>query len=101
MGIKWLTLDTGKCHKLKVRFWEILQSSFYLGQKLGLYLNKHLVYVFLFSGRVAALNMLNKPTTFESVPFFWTVLLGKSIRYTGRTFIEKKKSLYQNSTDSF
>ncbi|XP_061775167.1 apoptosis inducing factor mitochondria associated 4 [Nerophis ophidion] len=34
-------------------------------------------------GRVAALNMLNKPTKMESVPFFWTVLLGKSIRYTG------------------
>ncbi|XP_069545840.1 apoptosis inducing factor mitochondria associated 4 [Brachyistius frenatus] len=34
-------------------------------------------------GRVAALNMLKKPTKMESVPFFWTVLLGKSIRYTG------------------
>uniref|UniRef100_A0A8C2X9R6 Apoptosis inducing factor mitochondria associated 4 n=1 Tax=Cyclopterus lumpus TaxID=8103 RepID=A0A8C2X9R6_CYCLU len=34
-------------------------------------------------GRVAALNMLKKPTRCESVPFFWTVLLGKSIRYTG------------------
>ncbi|XP_077396835.1 apoptosis inducing factor mitochondria associated 4 isoform X1 [Festucalex cinctus] len=34
-------------------------------------------------GRVAALNMLNIPTKMESVPFFWTVLLGKSIRYTG------------------
>ncbi|XP_019741618.1 apoptosis inducing factor mitochondria associated 4 [Hippocampus comes] len=34
-------------------------------------------------GRIAALNMLNKPTKIESVPFFWTVLLGKSIRYTG------------------
>nr|XP_046244886.1 apoptosis inducing factor mitochondria associated 4 [Scatophagus argus]XP_046244887.1 apoptosis inducing factor mitochondria associated 4 [Scatophagus argus]XP_046244888.1 apoptosis inducing factor mitochondria associated 4 [Scatophagus argus]XP_046244889.1 apoptosis inducing factor mitochondria associated 4 [Scatophagus argus] len=34
-------------------------------------------------GRVAALNMLNKATQIESVPFFWTVLLGKSIRYTG------------------
>ncbi|TMS07628.1 Apoptosis-inducing factor 3 [Larimichthys crocea] len=34
-------------------------------------------------GRVAALNMLKKPTEFESVPFFWTVLAGKSIRYTG------------------
>ncbi|XP_074498025.1 apoptosis inducing factor mitochondria associated 4 [Sebastes fasciatus] len=34
-------------------------------------------------GRVAALNMLKKPTKCESVPFFWTVLLGKSIRYTG------------------
>lgn len=44
---------------------------------------------FFISGRVAALNMLKKPTKLESVPFFWTVLLGKSIRYTGRTFIEK------------
>ncbi|KAM9359787.1 apoptosis-inducing factor 3-like [Symphorus nematophorus] len=34
-------------------------------------------------GRVAALNMLNKPTKIDSVPFFWTVLLGKSIRYAG------------------
>ncbi|KAM9800860.1 apoptosis inducing factor mitochondria associated 4 [Neosynchiropus ocellatus] len=34
-------------------------------------------------GRVAALNMLKKPTEINSVPFFWTVLLGKSIRYTG------------------
>ncbi|XP_058489620.1 apoptosis inducing factor mitochondria associated 4 [Solea solea] len=34
-------------------------------------------------GRVAALNMLKKTTKIESVPFFWTVLLGKSIRYTG------------------
>ena len=34
-------------------------------------------------GRVAALNMLNKETEINSVPFFWTVLLGKTIRYTG------------------
>lgn len=34
-------------------------------------------------GRVAALNMLQKPTKIESVPFFWTALAGKSIRYTG------------------
>ncbi|KAI4815617.1 hypothetical protein KUCAC02_005758 [Chaenocephalus aceratus] len=34
-------------------------------------------------GRVAALNMVKKQTKCESVPFFWTVLLGKSIRYTG------------------
>ncbi|XP_049582666.1 apoptosis inducing factor mitochondria associated 4 [Syngnathus scovelli] len=34
-------------------------------------------------GRVAALNILNIPIKIESVPFFWTVLLGKSIRYTG------------------
>ncbi|XP_066534346.1 apoptosis inducing factor mitochondria associated 4 isoform X2 [Hoplias malabaricus] len=34
-------------------------------------------------GRVAALNMLNKPTELNSIPYFWTVLLGKSIRYAG------------------
>lgn len=45
------------------------------------------------SGRVAALNMLGKPTAIESVPFFWTVLLGKSIRYTGRVFAEEHFSL--------
>lgn len=54
---------------------------------------------FFISGRVAALNMLKKSTKFESVPFFWTVLLGKSIRYTGRTLIKKKK--YYIRTDSF
>ncbi|XP_075887955.1 apoptosis-inducing factor 3 [Nelusetta ayraudi] len=34
-------------------------------------------------GRNAALNMLNKPTELRSVPFYWTVLLGKTIRYAG------------------
>ncbi|XP_036392408.1 apoptosis inducing factor mitochondria associated 4 [Megalops cyprinoides] len=34
-------------------------------------------------GRVAALNMLDRHIEVDSVPFFWTVLLGKSIRYTG------------------
>ncbi|XP_056141337.1 apoptosis-inducing factor 3-like [Lampris incognitus] len=33
--------------------------------------------------RVAALNMLGKPTELNSVPFYWTVLLGKTIRYAG------------------
>uniref|UniRef100_A0A3B3BQM7 Apoptosis inducing factor mitochondria associated 5 n=1 Tax=Oryzias melastigma TaxID=30732 RepID=A0A3B3BQM7_ORYME len=31
--------------------------------------------------RVAALNMLGKETELTSVPFYWTVLLGKTIRY--------------------
>uniref|UniRef100_A0A672JIY8 Apoptosis inducing factor mitochondria associated 4 n=1 Tax=Salarias fasciatus TaxID=181472 RepID=A0A672JIY8_SALFA len=44
-------------------------------------------------GRVAALNMLNKPTKIESVPFFWTVLLGKSIRYTGFSGVLYKVSI--------
>ncbi|KAM9728531.1 apoptosis-inducing factor 3-like isoform 2-T2 [Menidia menidia] len=34
-------------------------------------------------GRVAALNMLGKTTEMKSVPYYWTVLLGKTIRYTG------------------
>ncbi|XP_034744994.1 apoptosis-inducing factor 3 [Etheostoma cragini] len=34
-------------------------------------------------GRIAALNMLGKPTELSSVPFYWTVLLGKTIRYAG------------------
>lgn len=43
----------------------------------------------LILGKVAALNMLEKATKIESVPFFWTVLLGKSIRYTGRVLTER------------
>ncbi|XP_033996244.1 apoptosis-inducing factor 3 [Trematomus bernacchii] len=34
-------------------------------------------------GRIAALNMLDKQTELNSVPFYWTVLLGKTIRYAG------------------
>ncbi|XP_027239416.2 apoptosis-inducing factor 3 isoform X2 [Penaeus vannamei] len=34
-------------------------------------------------GSTAALNMLGKATPVKSVPFFWTVLYGKSLRYTG------------------
>ena len=34
-------------------------------------------------GRVAAKNMLGKNQPYDSIPFFWTVLYGKSIRYCG------------------
>ncbi|KAF7669080.1 hypothetical protein LDENG_00252000, partial [Lucifuga dentata] len=34
-------------------------------------------------GRISALNMLDKTTELNSVPFYWTVLLGKTIRYAG------------------
>eukprot|EP00916_Digyalum_oweni_P015507 GHVL01025444.1.p1 GENE.GHVL01025444.1~~GHVL01025444.1.p1 ORF type:complete len:600 (+),score=133.23 GHVL01025444.1:43-1842(+) len=34
-------------------------------------------------GRVAAKNMLNKNVPFNTIPFFWTMLFGKSIRYAG------------------
>ncbi|KAK2582791.1 hypothetical protein KPH14_005054 [Odynerus spinipes] len=36
-----------------------------------------------YHGKVAALNICNKETALHSVPFFWTVLFGKSYRYAG------------------
>lgn len=36
-----------------------------------------------YHGRVAALNMIGKATPLKAVPFFWTVLFGKSFRYCG------------------
>ncbi|KAJ8713044.1 hypothetical protein PYW08_008348 [Mythimna loreyi] len=36
-----------------------------------------------YHGRVAALNILKKETPLKTVPFFWTMLFGKSIRYAG------------------
>ncbi|XP_041457152.1 apoptosis-inducing factor 3-like isoform X2 [Lytechinus variegatus] len=34
-------------------------------------------------GRVAALNMLDQKVEMETVPFFWTQIFGKSVRYAG------------------
>nr|NP_001074169.1 apoptosis inducing factor mitochondria associated 4 [Danio rerio]AAI29325.1 Zgc:158614 [Danio rerio] len=34
-------------------------------------------------GRIAGLSMLNRQVEINTVPYFWTMLLGKSIRYTG------------------
>jgi len=34
-------------------------------------------------GRIAGLNIAGKPTDINSVPYFWTVQYGKSIRYSG------------------
>ncbi|ETN64401.1 disulfide oxidoreductase [Anopheles darlingi] len=36
-----------------------------------------------YHGRIAALNMVGKATPLQTVPFFWTVLFGKSFRYCG------------------
>ncbi|XP_049879304.1 apoptosis-inducing factor 3 [Pectinophora gossypiella] len=36
-----------------------------------------------YHGRVAALNILKKETVLKTVPFFWTMVFGKSIRYAG------------------
>lgn len=41
----------------------------------------------LSSGRVCALNIAGKKTEIRSVPFFWTALFGKSLRYTGKVFL--------------
>lgn len=36
-----------------------------------------------YHGRVAALNILKKEAPLKTVPYFWTMLFGKSIRYAG------------------
>lgn len=36
-----------------------------------------------YHGRLAAMNMVGKVTNLEAVPYFWTVLFGKSFRYSG------------------
>jgi NADPH-dependent 2,4-dienoyl-CoA reductase/sulfur reductase-like enzyme len=36
-----------------------------------------------YHGRVAARNMGGREETYSSIPFFWTVLFGKSLRYCG------------------
>ncbi|RVE50234.1 hypothetical protein evm_005069 [Chilo suppressalis] len=36
-----------------------------------------------YHGRVAALNILKKETKLKTVPYFWTTVFGKSIRYAG------------------
>ncbi|KAL4711842.1 hypothetical protein ACJJTC_006011 [Scirpophaga incertulas] len=49
--------------------------------------NKHInighVGLAQYHGRVAALNILKKETHLRTVPYFWTTLFGKSIRYAG------------------
>lgn len=35
-------------------------------------------------GHCAALNMLHRGKELHTVPYFWTTMLGKSIRYAGR-----------------
>lgn len=36
-----------------------------------------------YHGRMAAVNMAGTPTAIKAVPYFWTVLFGKSFRYSG------------------
>ena len=41
------------------------------------------VCVLWMAGRIAARNMLGKAEPFNSIPYFWTVQYGKSLRYCG------------------
>jgi NADPH-dependent 2,4-dienoyl-CoA reductase/sulfur reductase-like enzyme len=36
-----------------------------------------------YHGKIAAMNICGKETPLNSVPFFWTQLLGKSYKYSG------------------
>lgn len=36
-----------------------------------------------YHGKIAAMNMTGKATPLKAVPFFWTMLFGKGIRYSG------------------
>lgn len=36
-----------------------------------------------YHGKIAALNMVGKPTELKAVPYFWTMLFGKGFRYAG------------------
>ena len=76
MGTKESTLVTGKCHKLKVKGWiQEEKADMFLGLEFCiLYLQKSMLgfnldydYLSFLSGRIAALNMLKKPTKIESV----------------------------------
>lgn len=35
------------------------------------------------TGRVAALGMMGRVTDFKTVPYFWSAMFGKTIRYAG------------------
>ncbi|KAK7934082.1 hypothetical protein WMY93_004978 [Mugilogobius chulae] len=34
-------------------------------------------------GRIAALSMMGKPSEIKTVPYFWSAMYGKTIRYAG------------------
>uniref|UniRef100_A0AAY4A4Q3 Rieske domain-containing protein n=1 Tax=Denticeps clupeoides TaxID=299321 RepID=A0AAY4A4Q3_9TELE len=47
-------------------------------------------------GRVVALNMLHKQVELNSAPFYWTVLVGRTIRYTGKRLYAVFKGFFLN-----
>ncbi|CAH1981573.1 unnamed protein product [Acanthoscelides obtectus] len=50
-----------------------------------------------YHGKIAALNMLGKQKELQTVPFFWTVLYGKSVRYAGHGLYDE--ILYSGNVD--
>ena len=66
-----------------------------------------------YHGHLAALNIVGKKTEVKTVPFFWTMLFGKGVRYAGNpycilwihllqlSFINMKIVLYLKTLFSF
>ena len=49
------------------------------------------------SGRVAALSMMGKPAEVQTVPYFWSAMFGKSIRYAGERRVLFIESIIKES----
>ena len=60
----------------------------------NLSISKHGLFVTSVLGRICALNIANKRTSIHSVPFFWTALFGKSLRYTGKMLSENADFIF-------
>ena len=43
-----------------------------------------LLFCVVSTGRVAALSMMGKATEIQTVPYFWSAMFGKSLRYAGK-----------------
>jgi len=55
-----------------------------------------------YQGRIAALNMIKEESkSFNSVPFFWTTIFGKSVRYTGHALFFDDVIFHQDPSDKF
>lgn len=54
------------------------------GTFLRTYKQQNYFFSWLITGHIAAFNMLKREKKLHIVPFFWTRMLGKSIRYAGR-----------------
>lgn len=48
------------------------------------WINNVIILIYCMTGLTAARNMMGKNEEINTVPFFWTMQHGKSIRYCGR-----------------